>query len=142
MSIRRRLGGAAALALLLGTTPACDGPPPPVEQAAAPAQTEGHDGARRTVVALFDAFSRSDCDALSRTLGEPLRAELGRESCAEALAHEPLRTAALTAIHEVEVDGRDPDALLVTASIIQSGRTRPIVIRVHRGADDYRVIAM
>ncbi|MEM7153313.1 MAG: hypothetical protein AAF799_10760 [Myxococcota bacterium] len=141
MKLQRLAWPAAVVAALLQTA-ACSVDDDPATMSAADTQASEQRAADALVVRVFDAFARKDCDALSRTLGESLRTPMSAKPCDEFLAHEPLTNAELKAVHRVEVDGRDPNAMLVTASIVQSGRERPIVIRVGREADALRVVAM
>ncbi|MCH9687936.1 MAG: hypothetical protein K0V04_41285 [Deltaproteobacteria bacterium] len=146
MSTVDRRSRAWVLGLALATAAACGveshATPQPEVTAATARPSPAQEAARQAVVALFDAFAASDCDAIAGLLGGSLRARMDGKACADFLAAEPLRTVEVTHIGEARVDGRDPRSFFVTVSLIEAGRERPVILRINHHDDGPRVVSM
>lgn len=114
---------ASSLALILAAS-ACSSSPP---------------GPGDAVREVHAALAARDCPRLMAALGGAAAREIGAIGCPHAFDEEQRLGISVHAIDRVEPDGRHPETMLVTASLVAHGETRAVLYRVDRSGSRWVV---
>jgi hypothetical protein len=107
-----------------------------VSAAACSSSTPGAGDAVREVHA---ALAARDCPRLLAAIGGAAEREIRAIGCPQAFAEEERLGITVRGIDRVEPDGRHPETMLVTASLVAHGETRSVLYRVDRSGSRWVV---
>ena len=93
------------------------------------------EAARDAVRRFFEALPSADCAQLGPSLAGPA------DTCPATLEDLRSHGVSLLEVLDAQVDGRDPDAVLVRARVARDGRVReqPLLVRVERHPEGWKL---
>jgi len=95
------------------------------------------EAARASVVRFFEALPTGDCAVLAPLLAQQADAE----TCARTVKELHSHGFALVEVLDAQVDGRDPNAVVVRTRVAQDGKVReqPFLVRVERHPQGWKL---
>jgi hypothetical protein len=100
-------------------------------------EEEKRDRARETVQRFFDALPGQDCGALGPLLVWPR--DRGEAACPEVVGSLSSHGYRLVTVLKAEVDGRDPEAVIVWVRLEEDGKQRDAPLRVEHHPEGWKL---